>query len=262
MDIKELIEDFLNETDKKYLEKNPFFKMDSVIIYNEFSLQFELGFYLRDKGYKVYFEKNIKDFVGDYFENKMRNDVIEKFNQGQKNGSIKKQRKLDTYVEEEKDRYIEKQTNDFVKHEMDLYVISKDREASVIELKFPTNGAYPRRMFQCVTDLKFMEQTKDLLSSLTDDQSKTVKTYCLTIVNDDNIGKNYREADEVLDDTIYQFFRNSSNKPKLFPKSINGKIKNPIEKTEDITIAKGPYPKIEWKQTKGKKFWYYILEAK
>lgn len=31
-------------------------------IYNEFSLQFELGYFLRTEGYNVFFEKNVKDY--------------------------------------------------------------------------------------------------------------------------------------------------------------------------------------------------------
>lgn len=31
-------------------------------IYNEFSLQFELGYFLRKDGYNVFFEKNVKDY--------------------------------------------------------------------------------------------------------------------------------------------------------------------------------------------------------
>ena len=48
----------------------------------------------------------------------------------------------------------------FAKKEMDI-VIYKDcnenSEKYAIELKYPTNGAYPRRMFQCIEDIKFME---------------------------------------------------------------------------------------------------------
>ena len=53
MDIKELIEEFLED---KEIMKNE-------RIYNEFSLQFELGFYLRNQGYEVYFEKNITEQI-------------------------------------------------------------------------------------------------------------------------------------------------------------------------------------------------------
>lgn len=37
-------------------------KIDINHIYNEFSLQFELGYFLRDNGYNVFFEKNVKDY--------------------------------------------------------------------------------------------------------------------------------------------------------------------------------------------------------
>ena len=43
-------------------------KIDINHIYNEFSLQFELGYFLRTEGYNVFFEKNVKDygFAGKY----------------------------------------------------------------------------------------------------------------------------------------------------------------------------------------------------
>lgn len=37
-------------------------KIDINHIYNEFSLQFELGYFLRTEGYNVFFEKNVKDY--------------------------------------------------------------------------------------------------------------------------------------------------------------------------------------------------------
>lgn len=37
-------------------------KIDINHIYNEFSLQFELGYFLRKNGYNVFFEKNVKDY--------------------------------------------------------------------------------------------------------------------------------------------------------------------------------------------------------
>lgn len=51
------------------------------------------------------------------------------------------------------------------KKEIDI-VIYKDcnenSEKYAIELKYPTNGAYPRRMFQCIEDIKFMEQVLEV----------------------------------------------------------------------------------------------------
>ena len=50
-DLKEHLDDFIKNLKKgEYKDK----------IYNEYSLQFELGYYLRDKGYNVFVEKNIE----------------------------------------------------------------------------------------------------------------------------------------------------------------------------------------------------------
>ncbi len=53
MDFKEIIENFLNNVKEKKIE-----------IYNEFSLQFELGIFLRNefKEYKVEFERKRNEF--------------------------------------------------------------------------------------------------------------------------------------------------------------------------------------------------------
>ena len=94
-------------------------------IYNEFSLQHELGIYLRkslgDK-YKVLFEKNVK------------------------------------YI-------CDKEYSDWQKKEIDIVILKKDdkgfKPICAIELKFPTNGQYPEQMKQFIKDMKFMEQVKD-----------------------------------------------------------------------------------------------------
>lgn len=96
-------------------------------IYNEFSLQHELGIYLRERlvGFKVQFERNISFFF-----------------------------------KEEKDR--DKKKNEFVKREMDICIFNDDKsEKYAIELKFPQNGQYPEQMFSFVKDIAFMERVKE-----------------------------------------------------------------------------------------------------
>ena len=93
-------------------------------VYNEFSLQHELGIYLRDEllkrdeDYRVQFERNI---------NKL---------QGKKVSNIKK--------------------------EMDIYIYNKSdaNEKYAIELKFPRNKQYPEQMYSFVKDIRFMEDVK------------------------------------------------------------------------------------------------------
>ena len=116
------------------------------LIYNEFSLQFELGFFLRKRGFKVYFELNIKNVVAS-------NKNID--------------------------------PSEFVKKEMDLFVINSDGSKSAIELKFPTHNAYKKRMRDSEKDITFMEQVNKI--------DGFDKTYCLMLVHNNDIGRKYRE---------------------------------------------------------------------
>lgn len=90
-----------------------------VTIYNEISLQHELGIYLREKlkevngGYEVQFERNIGFFNID------------------------------------KDKT--------VKREIDI-VVFNGKEKYAIELKYPRNKQYPEQMYHFVEDIRFMEQ--------------------------------------------------------------------------------------------------------
>lgn len=114
--IQKLIEDFTKE-----------FKNWDDFIYNEFSLQHELGIYLRGKlpkEYLVQFEKNVKKFT---------------------------------------DSETVKETR-FEKKEIDIVIVNTkdENECYAIELKYPVNGEYPVQMFKFVEDIRFMEQVKSL----------------------------------------------------------------------------------------------------
>lgn len=94
----------------------------SIEIYNECSLQHELGIYLRvataTAGYKVQFERPVSFF------------------------GLERAR--------------------FVKKEIDLTVFSPDQtELTAIEVKFPRNGQHPEQMFKFCQDLAFVEQLVD-----------------------------------------------------------------------------------------------------
>lgn len=120
MDLRKKINDFIEE----YRNVS-----DGSAVYNEFSLQHELGFFLRRRlkgeGYKVEFERNVS-FFG--------------INDG--NG------------------------NKLTKHEIDISIYKKDAsgnfaEKYAIELKYPRNGQYPESMYSCVKDIKFMEELRE-----------------------------------------------------------------------------------------------------
>ena len=93
---------------------------DKIEIYNEFSLQHELGSYLRSvrsgatSDVKVQFERPYSDF------------------------DIK---------------------NRLVKKEIDIVLIASDRSAkAAIELKYPRRGQYPEQMFKACQDIRFLEE--------------------------------------------------------------------------------------------------------
>lgn len=89
-------------------------------IYNEFSLQHELGIYLRNSlvGLKVQFERNISYF-----------------------GLVKS-----TFIKREIDISIFKNGGQLLE--------------VAIELKYPRNGQYPEQMFSFCKDIQFTEQLK------------------------------------------------------------------------------------------------------
>ena len=107
LEISSIITDFMN------------FELE-IRVYNEVSLQLELGLYLRNRlyglGYIVYFERNIKDIL------KLRDK--------------------------------EEEANKFVKKEIDIVIEKKStKELYAIELKFPRNGMYPEEMYQFLIDI-------------------------------------------------------------------------------------------------------------
>ena len=112
--IKELLENFIEIELGEKIENN--------FIYNEFSLQHELGVYLRKQlgdFYTVKFERHIADVL-------------------------------------QKDK---KDLKDTVKHEIDIAIQEVGGNAKYgIELKFPTNGQYPEQMFSFIKDVRFCEQ--------------------------------------------------------------------------------------------------------
>ena len=111
-DIKDWLKKFWDYRDKNNIE-----------IYNEDSLKFELGLYLREKlkgtNYKVQFERNVNKFGIDKSKT--------------------------------------------VKSEIDIVIFSDDsREKYAIELKYPRHGQYTQRVYNFITDIVFMEKVKVL----------------------------------------------------------------------------------------------------
>ena len=93
----------------------------SVEIYNEFSLQHELGIHLRSifPSMKVQFERNVSFFFS--------------------NSNLK---------------FIKKEID------ISIFSANKDQKEVALELKFPRNGQYPEQMFSFCKDICFVEQLK------------------------------------------------------------------------------------------------------
>ena len=262
-DLYNLIKDFINGTYENYQEdysvatslraKN---KTDKYI-YNEFSLQHELGSYLReilkDYNYKIKFEANLKK---DY-------DVHS------------------------------------CKSECDLLILNQDGNPEyAIELKYLTDDcAVPRRMFQCIEDMIFMNDTVKQNKSF-------IKTYCVVITENSRFyegeanrnidiikmhlsnlekGKNNKTIEELSRietqleylheiekyyetnpnkyPSIYEYFRNNNEKFWKNGKYIYSQIKN----EEPVILKKqlnGQVEKLEWLSIEDvdEKYKYYILE--
>ena len=127
----------ISDTMKKFFDdlKNGTIKVD-VDFDNEFGMQFELGTRLRKaieqsefakQGYKVFFEKNIKNIC-------------------------------------RKNKWKYNNNNDTLKKEIDLLIAKTSseqlEELYAIELKFPRKGQYPAQMYEFVKDLAFIAQLK------------------------------------------------------------------------------------------------------
>ena len=91
-----------------------------ILVYNEFSLQFELGSFLRSMGYTVMFERNVSAYP------LVPNTKY-----------IKKEIDLVAFIGEDE---------------------TKANKKIAIELKFPRNAQYPEQMYKFIEDIKFMEQ--------------------------------------------------------------------------------------------------------
>ncbi len=97
----------------------------NILVYNEFSLQFELGCFLRSNGYTVRFERNVSSYVP--------------------KGTAKQ------FIKKEIDLVA------FKGHD------EMNAEKIAIELKFPRNGQVPEQMFSFIKDIRFMEQVGAIL---------------------------------------------------------------------------------------------------
>lgn len=137
------------------------------VVYNEFSLQHELGIFLRnqlnDNHLKVQFERNISSFF-----------------------------------DKEKE---------FIKKEIDIVIFDQEKkEKYAIEVKFPHNGQFPEQMYSFIKDIRFMEQlqltepvrfTKTFAVCLVDN-----KNFYQGNVSEEKIYKYFRNEPQIIQGNI------------------------------------------------------------
>lgn len=183
---------------------------NSNYVYNEFSLQFELGCYLRKNGYDVYFEKNVRSY------------------------GISKE--------------------NLYKSEIDL-VAEKNGKKYAIELKYPKNGQYPEEMYSFIIDIAFTQQLLNTHNTKVFD-----KTYCLTLVDDQNFCCKKSKKNRALVCTrIYQYFRHFPNTTYTLPK---GTYNKPTGGETGIPVTTSKAAVYQWQQIGNQNRWYYIVENK
>lgn len=169
-------------------------------VYNEFSLQHELGIYLRKEllkhgKFKVQFEKNSLDVLG-YEKPFPQNELKNRFG----NKKIRK-KEIDIVIIEEKS--------------------DSDKNLIVsIELKYPRNGQVPESMYSFVKDIKFLEG----LTKKVDQNKKCFDIGYFICVVDDPLFYEVKNKK----DGIYKYFRNEDFQVKI-PK----KTHKPTGKNED-----------------------------
>lgn len=109
IDFQQIVNDFWD-----YVSNN------GIEIYNEFSLQFELGIFLRSRreltNYKIQFERNVSYF-------------------GVSGSTAKHEIDITIFSDDQSEKY-------------------------AIEVKFPKNGQVPEQMYSFIKDIVFMEQLK------------------------------------------------------------------------------------------------------
>lgn len=231
--ISETIDKFFNDLKAESIKVDEDFD-------NEFGMQFELGIRLRNalaqngfaaQGYKVYFEKNIKNICR---KNKC------------------------TY------------NNHTLKKEIDLLIaktsLGQLEDLYAIELKFPRNGQYPKQMYEFVKDLAFIAQLKEPQLK---EQYNFKGCWSIVLVDDDKFYKSPKPGTIKGIYAHFRTFDNNGNIIK--PQQIENRIDNPIKYDPAkknclpfIDIPAGYEQTVQWKsinQINKKDLYYYIVQV-
>lgn len=200
----------------------------NILVYNEISLQLELGLYLRQNGYTVRFERNIGEYVD----------------------------KTSNFVKKEIDIVAYKGENEL------------EAKKIAIELKFPRNGQYPEQMFSFIKDIKFMEQVKNAELKDVCKEGKFTETYVLTLVDNKNFYLSNRGKNEIYSYFRKNGFDIQIPKGKDIIKPTGNKeeCKETIKeiKLNNQYDSTWEQPTAIWldAKTELKKYRYYIIECK
>lgn len=200
-------------------------------VYNEFSLQHELGEFLKMKFKNDLNYSEFKDFKVQYERN------VEDFFDGR---NLNKDEK-------------------FIKSEMDIVIFKnfkRDSKKYAIELKFPANKTPSKRMPHFLEDVIFMENVKDEL--------KFTRTYCLTLVPNNKNGEAFRKGQpNDKEHKFYKYFRGDICKDTVQAIApINSgytteKYLSKLKKTIPFSITR-EYEPIKW-EYKTDYCFYYLL---
>lgn len=254
MKIRDFFADFTNNF-KIFLS---YLDEEQVDIYNEFSLQHELGIFLRGfcvdaKNYKIEFERNIS-FLGITYTNIDLNfsKLIEA---GLASSGLKREIDICVYkgipFTKEFEGYAIELKYPSVKQNLDL---------KTGEVKKTTNGAFPDQMYFFAKDVKFMETLVNKRNPFFEPIFK--HTFCIALVDTFNVEKNkeFFGGNGIKSDGIYKYFHDSKNN------HLNGIIRKPRKDKEKLKALYllGDYEIIwhSWVNKEGiEKGKYYILEV-
>ena len=225
--ISEYCEDFLENVGKEYA------------VYNEVSLQFELGKYIQEQlreDYCVQFERNVYGIFG-----------IDKPKKNEEGKFVKSE--SDIVVFKKPDIMSETGKKSFPLNSLpeEEELVRKSDELYFIEVKFPRNQAYPRRMWQFLEDIAFCEGLID--------EPKVKETVCIAMADKANDG--FYKIKKENKDSPYCYFRGENTKE--IPTDPT-EIETEYISRKTLKFRKGH--KICWHPQKDESqygsFWYYI----
>lgn len=146
------------------------------------------------------------------------------------------------------------QSSEYLKKEMDLF-FEIDDQKNCIELKFPANGAYPRRMTQSILDIYFLQQ-------LVNNGFKQGIFFFITHLKNFAKGKSSGR--------IYQYFRNpkdvseysTEDIPKFFLKKNDGKAFYNVIENQTAKLHNPIFIGFNEIKIRGKIYYYFFIEIK